>query len=337
MELTLKSKWERKRPSRPGSLGHQLLQVLQAVFQPGTSRHAAKQRGEAEVLIFGKETMRKYTTQAFELAAFVRAQSPECRKPEAITPALCAAFIESLVGRGLAGGTLGRYVAFIRKLDRALRYLGRVPDDAPALLPTKAQGGTWSFRANTSTQAYSEVQALAILTEIRTRGSQKYRVAAAQVIELMLATGLRIQEAVYLRAEWIDQDGRQVHLVKNTSRTKGGKPRSTAPFDDVFDDLLTELKGQGDANRGDFGRVFHDRASLPGHVRAEIRRACRTLGIKPLGSHGLRKLNAQAMYAALREQGMDDEAARLEVARHLGHNRVRVTVQSYVAAQRQQG
>ncbi len=333
----MKSKWERKRPARPGSLGHQLLQVLQAVFQPGTSRHDAKQRGEAEVLIFGKETMRKYTTQAFELAAFVRANDPECRQPEAITSAMCAAFIDTLVGRGLAGGTLGRYVALIRKLDRALRHLGRVPDDAPALLPTKEQGGTWSFRANTSTQAYSEAQALEILTEIRTRGSQKYRAVAAQVVELMLGTGLRIQEAVYLRAETIDLVGRQVHLVKNTSRTKGGKPRTPSPYDLAFDDFMTELREQGAANVEDYGCMFHDRASLPGHVRAEIRRACRTLGIKPLGSHGFRKLNAQAMHAALLEQGLGDEAARLEVARHLGHNRVRVTVQSYVSAERQQG
>ena len=40
------------------------------------------------------------------------------------------------------------------------------------------------------------------------------------------------------------------------------------------------------------------------------------------------------VYTALREQGLDDETARLQVARHLGHNRTRVTVQSYVAAQR---
>jgi hypothetical protein len=56
--------------------------------------------------------------------------------------------------------------------------------------------------------------------------------------------------------------------------------------------------------------------------------ACCALGIQPPGSHGFRKLNAQAMYMALRAQGLDDEAARQEVARHLGHNRVRVTVQS---------
>ena len=100
---------------------------------------------------------------------------------------------------------------------------------------------------------------------------------------------------------------------------------------------MIALKGQGDANRGDFGRVFQDRTSRPGHVRAEVRRACRTLGIKPLGSHGFRKLNAQARCAALRDPGPGDELARLEAAGHLGYNPVWVTVQSYVAAQRQRG
>jgi integrase len=322
-----------QRRHRPGSLGHQLLQVLKAVFRPGASRHEAKQRGEADVLIFGKETMRKYTAQAFELAAFLKAHYPDCRRPAEITPAMCAAFMESRIDRGLSGGTLGRYVAFLRKLDRALHYLGRVPADAPPLLPTAEQGGQWSFRAYTSTLAYSDEEALAILREIRARGSAKYRGVAAQVVTLMIATGLRVREAAYLRAEWIDLTTRQMRLVKNTSRTKGGKPRLTAPYDAVFDGFMAELKAQGQANGADFGCIFRDRASLPGHVRAEIRRACRSLGIQPLGSHGFRKLNAQAMYSALRTDGLGDEAARVGVARHLGHNRVRVTVESYVSAQ----
>lgn len=236
---------------------------------------------------------------------------------------------------GLAGGTLGRYVACIRKLDRALRRLGQVPAGAPPLLPTKEQGGEWSFRANTSTLTYTEDDALAILRQVQAKGSDKYKDVAAQVVELMLATGLRIAEAAYLRAEWIDLDRRQVCLVKNTSRTKGGKPRVTAPYDAAFNELIAELKAQGEANAD--GCIFRDRASLPGHVRAEIRRACQPLGIKSLGSHGFRKLNAQALFAELRAAGLDDEAARLDVARHLGHNRVRVAVQSYVAVQRQRG
>ncbi len=175
---------------------------------------------------------------------------------------------------------------------------------------------------------------MSILESISAKGSAKYRDVAAQVVELMLATGLRIQVAVYLRAGGIDLERRQIVLLKNTSRTKGGRPRVTEPFDPVFQELLAELKAQGERNAADFGCVFRDRASLAGHVRAETRRACRGLGIGSLGSHGFRKLNAQALYVALREQGLDDNTARLQVARHLGHNRVRVTMQSYVAAQR---
>ena len=326
-----------RRGGRPGSLGHQLLQVLKTAFQPGASRYQAKQRGQSQVLIFGIETMRKYTAEAFELAAYLKEHHPECRRPEDITPEMSAAFMESLIGRGLAGGTVGRYVAVIRKLDAVLRHLGRVPADAPPLLPTQAEGGDWSFRADTSTAAYAPAEALAILSTIRNSGSPKHREVAAQVVELMLATGLRIREAAYPRANGIDLERRQIVLIGNTSHTKGGRPRVTAPFDQVFLDFLAELKATGEANGADYGCVFHDRAGLPQQVRAEIRRACRALGIRPLGSHALRKLNAQTLYAALREQGLDDEAARLQVARHLGHNRVRVTVQSYVPSQTSRG
>ena len=49
-----------------------------------------------------------------------------------------------------------------------------------------------------------------------------------EVVELMLATGLRIQEAVYLRAGGIDLERRQIVLVKNTSRTKTNRCRKPA-------------------------------------------------------------------------------------------------------------
>lgn len=328
--LPIKQKtMDTKHPMRPGSLGYQLLQILKAVFRPGYPRHQAKRNGNATIVINGKETMRKYTAQAFDFARFLKDRYLDCKCPENITPLMCEAFIESLVARGIAGGTLGRYLAFIRKLDGALRHLDRVPTDAPLLLPTKEQGGTYSFRANTSTEAYSEAESIRILTCIKTQGSKKYRDVAAQVVELMMATGLRIQEAVYLRSDNIDFDMRQVRLDKNVNRTKGGKPR-TAGFDDEFVDFMTELKVIGEENALDRGCIFRDRAGLLGHVRAEIRRACLVLGIKSLGSHGFRKYNAQAKYTELRGQGLDDEAARLQIARHLGHNRIRVTKESYV-------
>ena len=130
-------------------MGYQLLAILKEVFRPGKSRHAAKRKGDADALIFGIETMRKYTRLAFELAKFLREQYPECRRPEDITPEMCHAFMETLIARDLAGGTLGIYLAFLRKFDHALRYLGRCPKDAPTLLPTKQEGGSFVVPAPT--------------------------------------------------------------------------------------------------------------------------------------------------------------------------------------------
>jgi hypothetical protein len=76
---------EAQRGGRPDSMGYQLLQVLKTAFQPGTSRYQAKQRGEAEALIFGIETIWKYTAEAFELAGFLKEYAPQCRRPEDIT------------------------------------------------------------------------------------------------------------------------------------------------------------------------------------------------------------------------------------------------------------
>src|SRR6185436_9505503 len=135
-----------------------------------------------------------------------------------------------------------------------LRDLGCVLEDAPLLLPTKEQGGAYSFRANTSTEAYSEKDSTHILECIRTRGSKKYRDVAAQVIELMMATGLRIQEAVYLRTNNIDLEMRRVRLEKNINRTKGGKPRTTE-FDDEFLDFMARLKAIGEQNFLDRGCI----------------------------------------------------------------------------------
>src|ERR1700690_1889485 len=92
---------------RPGSLGYQFLNVLKAIFKPGRSRHLDKQKGKAYLHIYSKETMRKYTQEAFEFARFLKASYPACRAPEMLTPEICAGFIHHLVQRRLDGGTIG--------------------------------------------------------------------------------------------------------------------------------------------------------------------------------------------------------------------------------------
>ena len=317
--------------SRPGSLGHQFLGVLKAVFRPGRSRHLDKKSGEARLFIYSKNTMRKYTEEAFEFARYIKANCPDCGCPEALTPETCAGFITHLVLRRLDGGTIGRFQSMIRKLDAAMRHLKRRSADAPPLLPTVARGGQPGFRSNRSTLAYTGEQLAAILHEIEAHGSRLYASTSVQVIRLMFTTGLRIQEAVYLRAENIDLASRRITLVGNRNRAKGGRPRTTEPFDEAALDFMAGLRQQGESVTT--GHIFVDRASLPNHVRREIRRACRNLGIECLGSHGFRKLNAQTLYVALRDDHIVEETALRRTSKHLGHNRSRDTRESYVPPQ----
>jgi hypothetical protein len=60
-----------------------------------------------------------------------------------------------------------------------------------------------------------------------------------------------------------------------------------------------------------------------------VRKAARELGITVSGLQRLRANFAQNEYNALREQGLDDKEARLDVSRRLGHNRVSMT-KSYI-------
>jgi integrase len=216
----------------------------------------------------------------------------------------------------------------IRKLDYAMRHLGRRPKNAPWLLPTREQGGTQSFHANNSTLAYTREEAEAILNFIKIKGSRKHGPTAALIVELMMITGLRISEACYLRADNINLLLRAISLDRNNNHSKGGKKRVTLPFGEEHIPFITELKSREEQNPTK--HVFTNRGSLPNHVQAEIRRACRELNITPLGSHAFRKRNAQDYHEKLLGEGSSDVEARLEVSRHLGHNRLRVINESYV-------
>ncbi len=152
-----------------------------------------------------------------------------------------------------------------------------------------------------------------------------------QVIRLMFTTGLRVQEAAYLRAENIDLSSRRITLVRNRNRSKGGRPRTTEPFDEVALDFMAGLRQQDENQKT--GHLFVDRTSVPKHVRGEIRRACLNLGIECLGSHGFRKLNAQTLCAALRREDIAHDVALRRTSKHLGHNRIRDTKESYVPPQ----
>jgi len=311
---------------RHGSLGYQMANTLKIIFHPGRSRHGDKRFHRQQGMIYSISTMRSLTNNMYLFGRFVKRNYPDTKRLEQVTPMMAQAYIAELVRRERSGGWIGRVCTAIRKLDTASRIAGIFPPEAPPLLPYASDGGPGGFHAQTDTIAYTPEQAEAIIRRI-----QPLDPAVARLLQLMLVSGLRVQEASYLRARDIELETCQVSLNQkdNANRTKGGRPR-VVQVDRQHKAILELLKHRGEMNSS--GHLFNDRRRLADRARERVRKACLDLAIPCLGTHGFRKTFAVADYQKHRVGGANDRAALLATSNQLGHNRAAVTRQSYVSA-----
>jgi integrase len=309
-----------------GSLGYQMMKTLQGIFQPGASRHTAKRRHRDTELITGISTMRCMSADVHQFARFIRINWPDAKHLSEVRQEMALAYIEELKQRERSGGRIARVCASLRKLDTACRETGIFPSDSLPLLPYKDQGGPGGFHSKPKPIAYTEEQAQAIITHIAPQNP-----IVARLLTLMWASGLRISEAVYLRAQDINLESGMISLNQegNVNRTKGGKPRSF-PYAPWAQEFIAALKYS--PNIQPTGHIFADRQGLPDRARRLVRQACSELGIQPLATHGYRKTFSVEVYQQARLRSADDRQALLETSHKLGHNRIDVTRQSYVSS-----
>ncbi|HEX9090498.1 MAG TPA: tyrosine-type recombinase/integrase, partial [Anaerolineales bacterium] len=266
-----------------GSLGYQMMKALQGIFQPGASRHKAKRYHRDTELITSINTMRCMSADVHQFAKFIRYNWPDVKQLCEVSQEMALAYIDELEDRERSGGRIARLCASLRKLDTACRKANIFPPDAPLLLPNKDQGGPGGFHSKPKPIPYTESEAQEIIVQITPQDP-----LVASLLRLMWASGLRIIEAVYLRAQDIDLVTGTISLNQegNVNRTKGGKPRifSYSPMSQEF---MAALKNSPDIQPA--GHLFIDRMGLPERARKLVRQACRDLGIRPLGTHGFRK------------------------------------------------
>ena len=314
----------RHHAARRRNLSHQMLRALQAIFKPGYSRHIDRLHGRTDA-IRGIQTMRSMVADTKQFARFVRARWPEVRELRELRPEMASAMIEDLVQRDDSGGRIGRMAASLRKLDVACRHIGAMERDAPALLPLAPRGLGSSFHSDPRPKGYTNEDARRIVEYVSSRDEQ-----VGRVLELMRIAGLRVSEAAHLRGEDIDAEKGLLHLGGAVNHSKGGRPREVhlEPGHEAFlAGLVSTAQGHPD------GHIFASRRSLPERARAWIRKACDELGIRPLGTHGLRKTFASEEHRRLRAEGMEERQTLRVVAKQLGHNRLLVVRQSYVNPQ----
>jgi len=176
----------------------------------------------------------------------------------------------------------------------------------PRYFLNKTDGGLGGFHSEPRPVTYFPEQAERIIEWIINIDP-----ISARALHVMQKTGLRIREAVYLRAQDIDVATCFITLEGNVNHTKGGRPRQVriSPEETPF---LSEIKAIGEKNPT--GHIFHDRGSLPDRVREQVRKACKALGIPCLGTHGFRKTFAAQNYKNRIEAGADDDQAQDMIA-----------------------
>jgi integrase len=307
--------------SKRGSLVYQMQEALKSVFRPGRRRYHDKKYRRDE-MIRGIKTMRCMVADTSQFAHFIKMKWPEVHRLEDVTPEMAQTYIADHIRRENSGGYIGRIVASIRKLDRACRHKGIYLPDRPPLLPYDGKDAVSGFHADPRPLPYTNEQVEALITFIA-----KDDPTVALILRTMWVIGLRVSEATYLRTQDIHIDTRIVSLTGNVNHTKGGRPRDVkVQIDDLG--FLAELRTIGESRP--CGHIFTTRKSLPDRTRQRVRQACHELGIPSLGTHGFRKTFAVDDYRRNRVAGQNDSVALLNTSRQLGHNRTRVTQDSYV-------
>jgi integrase len=261
-----------------------------------------------------------------QFARFIRVNWPEVKDLSEVRSEMALTYVKNLDDRERSGGRIARVCASLRKLDVACRKTGSFPLDAPPLLPYKDQGGPGGFHSKPKPIPYTEEEAQATIAHIALQDP-----IVARLLTIMWAGGLRISEAVYLRAQDIDLVNGTISLNQegNVNRTKGGKPRefTYVPWSQEF---IAAIKLSPDIQP--MSHLFADRLGLPDRARKLVRKACRELGIQPLATHGYRKTFSVEEYHRAKSRGADDRQALLETSHKLGHNRIDGTRQSYVSS-----
>ncbi len=304
--------------SGPGSPFNQATRLFQHAARFGESRHAAKVKGKADVGVYSFNTMHAYINAFGNFLKFARTEFG-VKLAGQVEPRMAEQYLRYCAQNDMAMGTIGKIASAINKADAVMKHIGWRAKDALPLLPAGA-----GRHGDPKPTPFTSEEAQAIVGRLREGRDPRF----AQLAMVQRYAGLRLREAVNLRAEAISERGDLIRLAVGDG-TKNGKPRTVAVLSPLGREFVRELR-EGSQAHAD-GRVFRDRRTLARAYERELRRACRALGTAHSRTHDFRSLWANETYVYLRAIGATDRQARHEVSQMLGHSRLAV-LQHYLVS-----
>ena len=212
--------------------------------------------------------------------------------------------------RDLAPATLRTVLAMLGKVFMGCRKAGWLKGRSPITQELRDHVNAYrdDGKIRTPRFGYQLEDAPRIIAHLEETGS-----SFALAAEIMLSCGLRLSEIAGLQGKNIDLENLVMHI-----KGKGGRHRTIS----IPPDLASKL----DVSRQ---YLFTPSRTWKSGLYRAVRKATRELGITVSGLHRLRANYAQNEYNVLREKGLSEKEARLDVSKKLGHNRVSVT-KSYI-------
>lgn len=197
-------------------------------------------------------------------------------------------------------------------------------------------GSTPDGRAD---RAWSEKE----IIKMKDKAVEINRPEIAKIVEVVRATGLRLDEVCNIRWDHINNALKTDKLTLDGSITKGGVSRSISLTERAGKILEKSIEG---VNRGEY--VFTPKVFVENHTIHKFEKSIQNFigyhrqGIQnkdrsstghnlsnnekgALTVHGLRHSFAREQYLSLRDKGLNKSDARIEVSNMLGHGRDSVT------------
>jgi hypothetical protein len=305
-----------------GSIKAQVVYCLTALQAYGESRHEARADHTAELGIYSVRTMQNYCELDVSYASWCQSEQFIERRIADLTPMATAAYIKHLRGKGRSPATVNTYACAIKKLDIGMREVGWRRRDAAALVQDYH-----GRRADVVADPYSPDDAERLIATLFAIDPQY-----GQVARLQRVSGLRVDEAVHLRADWVKADGSEITLPEDeNTHAKGGRSRRI-PILPRHTGTVVALREQG-LDQADL-HLFRNRQSLTDAVKRTASALVPRLEIEfGDGTHSLRKTYANELYEYLvNVRHLPVDLALQILTEVLGHSRIDV-LKAYLSAE----
>jgi integrase len=320
-----------------GSINHQVNLVFtkSGIFQPGQSKHEAKQTAREELArqglsatsdklaektaIYSYGTAEKYKDTWHDLAHYAK-QEYGLKDITKLESEHIKGYLEQRIAEGIKYSSFQRECAAISKFEQALNKFAQEVGDKYG-----ASKSEFSFRE--AIESTREIAKETLSRDLRDRGFENAREVIANITReeskiaasIQYEGGARISEACYikenqLKGYTIDKaTGQEVGKIY-LDNTKGGKERELLISKETYQKLENYIKENGE---------FKISKNTYSH---DVNLATRQAGERATDTHSFRYCYAQERYSTYLEAGYTHEQALQSVSWEMGHERADITL-----------